>query len=52
MNAKLKVIGDHSSQYWAFVVTIIPLVLASILSAEMYLTHVCTHVLAINLIAC
>jgi diacylglycerol diphosphate phosphatase / phosphatidate phosphatase len=44
MNAKLKVIGDHSSHYWAFVVTIIPLVLASILSAEMYLTHVCTHI--------
>jgi len=40
MNAKMKIIGDHCSHYWAYFTTILPLLLASILSAEMYLTHV------------
>lgn len=52
MNAKLKVIGDHSSHYWAFVITIIPLLLASILSAEMYLTHVSIYLHQTNLFRC
>jgi diacylglycerol diphosphate phosphatase/phosphatidate phosphatase len=44
VNAKLKTIGDHSSHYWAFVITISPLILASILAATMYNTHVRTIV--------
>ena len=40
MNAKLKTIGDHASHYWTFLLTITPLVLASVLAALMYITHV------------
>lgn len=38
-NAKLKVFSDHAPDFWALMVTMIPLLGASLLSGSMYITH-------------
>jgi diacylglycerol diphosphate phosphatase/phosphatidate phosphatase len=40
LNAKLKVFSDHASDFWAFIVVVAPLILASLVSASMYTSHV------------
>jgi membrane-associated phospholipid phosphatase len=42
LNAKLKVFSDYASDFWAFIVTLAPLILASLVSASMYTSHVGT----------
>ncbi|PBP18364.1 phosphatidic acid phosphatase beta [Diplocarpon rosae] len=39
LNAKLKAFGDHASEFWVFVVTIIPLLLASLIAGSMYISY-------------
>jgi len=39
LNAKLKVFADHAPDFWAFMVTMAPLLGASLLSGSMYVTH-------------
>ncbi|KAE9375622.1 hypothetical protein N431DRAFT_403387 [Stipitochalara longipes BDJ] len=39
LNAKLKVFCDHSSPFWAFLVMLTPLILASLVSGSMYTSH-------------
>jgi membrane-associated phospholipid phosphatase len=40
LNAKLKVFSDHASPFWAFMVMLTPLILASLVSGSMYTSHV------------
>jgi diacylglycerol diphosphate phosphatase / phosphatidate phosphatase len=42
LNAKLKVFSDHASHFWAFIVVLTPLILASLVSGSMYTSYVRT----------
>jgi diacylglycerol diphosphate phosphatase/phosphatidate phosphatase len=42
LNAKLKTFADHTSQFWTFIVTIAPLLGASLIAGSMYVSHVST----------
>ncbi|KAL2071524.1 hypothetical protein VTL71DRAFT_12759 [Oculimacula yallundae] len=39
LNAKLKAFADHASEFWVFIVTILPLLLASLIGGSMYITY-------------
>ena len=41
LNAKLKAFADHASEFWVFIVTIMPLLLASLIGGSMYISYVC-----------
>ena len=43
LNAKLKVFSDHASHFWAFMVVLTPLILASLVSGSMLTSHVSTR---------
>lgn len=40
LNAKLKAFADHASEFWVFIVTIMPLFLASLIGGSMYISYV------------
>jgi hypothetical protein len=40
LNAKLKVFSDHAAEFWAFMVILLPLIGASLVSGSMYTSHV------------
>jgi len=40
LNAKLKVFSDHASEFWAFIVILLPLIGASLVSGSMYTSYV------------
>ncbi|KAK0108432.1 hypothetical protein ONS95_003236 [Cadophora gregata] len=39
LNAKLKAFADHASEFWVFIVTIMPLLLASLIGGSMYISY-------------
>ncbi|CZT41417.1 uncharacterized protein RSE6_01153 [Rhynchosporium secalis] len=39
LNAKLKAFADHASEFWVFIVTILPLLLASLIGGSMYIAY-------------
>ncbi|KAH9213380.1 phosphatidic acid phosphatase type 2/haloperoxidase [Leptodontidium sp. 2 PMI_412] len=39
LNAKLKAFADHASEFWVFIVTIMPLFLASLIGGSMYISY-------------
>ncbi|KAH7419827.1 phosphatidic acid phosphatase type 2/haloperoxidase [Cadophora sp. MPI-SDFR-AT-0126] len=39
LNAKLKAFADHASEFWVFIVTITPLLLASLIGGSMYISY-------------
>ncbi|PVH80782.1 PAP2-domain-containing protein [Cadophora sp. DSE1049] len=39
LNAKLKAFADHASEFWVFIVTVMPLLLASLIGGSMYISY-------------
>ncbi|KAH7350965.1 phosphatidic acid phosphatase type 2/haloperoxidase [Rhexocercosporidium sp. MPI-PUGE-AT-0058] len=39
LNAKLKAFADHASEFWVFIVTLMPLFLASLMGGSMYISY-------------
>ncbi|KAI9055587.1 hypothetical protein LZ554_000533 [Drepanopeziza brunnea f. sp. 'monogermtubi'] len=39
INAKLKAFGDHTSEFWVFIATMTPLLLATLIAGSMYISY-------------
>ncbi|EKD21354.1 phosphatidic acid phosphatase beta [Drepanopeziza brunnea f. sp. 'multigermtubi' MB_m1] len=39
INAKLKAFGDHASEFWVFIATMTPLLLATLIAGPMYISY-------------